>query len=88
MTDVNDNDPTFNLTIPSNFSVREEEANLFVGEVKVSVMSPISCHIKRMYCINCCLYSHFKKDPSLSLVVGLAPQKRYSIFNIGFYCNS
>ncbi|KAK7901865.1 hypothetical protein WMY93_018634 [Mugilogobius chulae] len=33
VTDVNDNDPLFNVTTPANFSVREEEANLFVGQV-------------------------------------------------------
>uniref|UniRef100_A0AAV2JJ64 Cadherin domain-containing protein n=1 Tax=Knipowitschia caucasica TaxID=637954 RepID=A0AAV2JJ64_KNICA len=33
VTDVNDNDPLFNVTTPSNFTVREEEANLFVGQV-------------------------------------------------------
>lgn len=38
VTDVNDNDPEFDLTIPTNFTVQEEEANLFVGQVRVSVM--------------------------------------------------
>lgn len=38
VTDVNDNDPEFDVTMPTTFSVQEEEANLFVGEVKVSVM--------------------------------------------------
>lgn len=38
ITDVNDNDPEFDVTMPTTFSVQEEEANLFVGEVKVSVM--------------------------------------------------
>ncbi|KAJ0004729.1 hypothetical protein NQD34_010943 [Periophthalmus magnuspinnatus] len=33
VTDVNDNDPQFNVTTPANFTVREEEANLFVGQV-------------------------------------------------------
>ncbi|XP_055358409.1 protocadherin-15 isoform X2 [Betta splendens] len=33
VTDVNDNDPMFNLTMPTNFTVREEQANLFVGQV-------------------------------------------------------
>uniref|UniRef100_A0A8C6UKQ6 Protocadherin-15 n=1 Tax=Neogobius melanostomus TaxID=47308 RepID=A0A8C6UKQ6_9GOBI len=33
VTDVNDNDPQFVPGTPSNFSVREEEANLFVGQV-------------------------------------------------------
>ncbi|XP_037637635.1 protocadherin-15-like isoform X7 [Sebastes umbrosus] len=33
VTDVNDNDPEFDLAILTNFTVREEEANLFVGEV-------------------------------------------------------
>lgn len=38
VTDVNDNDPVFNLTMSANFTVREEQANLFVGRVMVSVM--------------------------------------------------
>ncbi|XP_070697241.1 protocadherin-15-like [Pempheris klunzingeri] len=33
VTDVNDNDPEFDLTMPTNFTVREEEANWFVGQV-------------------------------------------------------
>ncbi|XP_037829568.1 protocadherin-15 isoform X3 [Kryptolebias marmoratus] len=33
VTDVNDNDPAFNRTISTNFTVQEEEANLFVGQV-------------------------------------------------------
>ncbi|CAG6016987.1 unnamed protein product [Menidia menidia] len=33
VTDVNDNDPAFNLSLTTNFTVREEEANLFVGHV-------------------------------------------------------
>lgn len=33
VTDVNDNDPQFLPDTPSNFSVREEEANVFVGQV-------------------------------------------------------
>lgn len=36
VTDVNDNDPEFDLTMPINFTVREEEASLFVGRVRVS----------------------------------------------------
>lgn len=36
VTDVNDNDPEFDLTIPVNFTVQEEEAALFVGQVRVS----------------------------------------------------
>uniref|UniRef100_A0A8D3BG94 Protocadherin-15 n=1 Tax=Scophthalmus maximus TaxID=52904 RepID=A0A8D3BG94_SCOMX len=33
VTDVNDNDPEFNLTAPANFTVREEQANFFIGQV-------------------------------------------------------
>ncbi|XP_070398657.1 protocadherin-15 isoform X3 [Nothobranchius furzeri] len=33
VTDVNDNDPVFNVTMTTNFTVREEQANLFVGQV-------------------------------------------------------
>lgn len=36
VTDVNDNDPTFDLTLPRNLTVQEERANLFVGQVRVS----------------------------------------------------
>lgn len=36
VTDVNDNDPKFDFAIPVNFTAREEEANLFVGRVRVS----------------------------------------------------
>lgn len=38
VTDVNDNDPEFDLAIPTNFTVQEEQANLFIGQVRVSVM--------------------------------------------------
>lgn len=38
VTDVNDNDPEFNLTAPANFTVREEQANFFIGQVGVSVI--------------------------------------------------
>lgn len=36
VTDVNDNDPTFDLLLPQNLTVVEEQANAFVGQVKVS----------------------------------------------------
>ncbi|XP_057705000.1 protocadherin-15 isoform X5 [Corythoichthys intestinalis] len=36
VTDVNDNDPEFDPATPINFTVREEEANLFVGQVKAT----------------------------------------------------
>uniref|UniRef100_A0A665X9G9 Protocadherin-15 n=1 Tax=Echeneis naucrates TaxID=173247 RepID=A0A665X9G9_ECHNA len=36
VTDVNDNDPVFNLTAPVNFTVQEEQANLFVGHVRAT----------------------------------------------------
>lgn len=39
VTDVNDNDPEFDFAVPVNFTVREEEADLFVGLVRVSVTS-------------------------------------------------
>lgn len=39
ITDVNDNDPVFDLTIPTNFTVQEEKANVFVGQVRVSLIS-------------------------------------------------
>lgn len=39
ITDVNDNDPKFDFALPVNFTVREEEADLFVGRVRVSVTS-------------------------------------------------
>ncbi|KAJ8388237.1 hypothetical protein AAFF_G00136080 [Aldrovandia affinis] len=34
VTDVNDNDPVFDPSLPTNFTVLEEEANVFVGQVK------------------------------------------------------
>ncbi|KAG7462930.1 hypothetical protein MATL_G00189940 [Megalops atlanticus] len=36
VTDVNDNDPTFDPLLPKNFTVQEEEANVFVGQVKAT----------------------------------------------------
>ncbi|XP_008277761.1 protocadherin-15 [Stegastes partitus] len=36
VTDVNDNDPDFDLTMSTNFTVQEEEANLFVGQVRAT----------------------------------------------------
>lgn len=36
VTDVNDNDPTFDLTLPRNLTVQEERANVSVGQVRVS----------------------------------------------------
>ncbi|XP_037127213.1 protocadherin-15a isoform X2 [Syngnathus acus] len=36
VTDVNDNDPEFDPAAPTNFTVQEEEANLFVGQVKAT----------------------------------------------------
>lgn len=37
VTDVNDNDPEFDPAVSVNFTVREEAANLFVGQVRVSL---------------------------------------------------
>lgn len=36
VTDVNDNAPVFDPYLPRNLSVVEEEANAFVGQVRVS----------------------------------------------------
>ncbi|KAG7492674.1 hypothetical protein MATL_G00017510 [Megalops atlanticus] len=36
VTDVNDNDPVFDPLLPKNFTVQEEEANSFVGQVKAT----------------------------------------------------
>ncbi|MED6274523.1 Protocadherin-15, partial [Characodon lateralis] len=36
VTDVNDNNPTFDLTLGTNFTVQEEKANLFVGQVNAT----------------------------------------------------
>ncbi|XP_069755500.1 protocadherin-15b [Narcine bancroftii] len=36
VTDVNDNDPKFDTTFPKNFTVLEEEANIYVGQVKAT----------------------------------------------------
>lgn len=39
VTDVNDNAPVFDPYLPRNLSVLEEEANAFVGQVRVSGMT-------------------------------------------------
>uniref|UniRef100_UPI003AACBB18 protocadherin-15-like isoform X2 n=1 Tax=Centroberyx gerrardi TaxID=166262 RepID=UPI003AACBB18 len=36
VTDVNDNDPLFDPTIPTNVTVQEEEADVFVGKVRAT----------------------------------------------------
>ncbi|XP_046690007.1 protocadherin-15a isoform X2 [Silurus meridionalis] len=36
VTDVNDNDPTFDLSLPRNLTVQEERANLTVGQVRAT----------------------------------------------------
>ncbi|XP_037394710.1 protocadherin-15a isoform X2 [Pygocentrus nattereri] len=36
VTDVNDNDPTFDLTLPRNLTVQEERANISVGQVRAT----------------------------------------------------
>ncbi|XP_051504158.1 protocadherin-15a [Myxocyprinus asiaticus] len=36
VTDVNDNDPTFDLTLLRNLTVQEEEANVLVGQVRAT----------------------------------------------------
>ncbi|XP_075997829.1 protocadherin-15-like [Genypterus blacodes] len=36
VTDVNDNDPTFDPALTTNFTVQEEEANVFVGQVRAT----------------------------------------------------
>ncbi|XP_056617163.1 protocadherin-15a [Triplophysa dalaica] len=36
VTDVNDNDPTFDPTLPQNLTVQEEQANVFVGQVRAT----------------------------------------------------
>lgn len=53
VTDVNDNDPEFDLTVPINFTAREEEADLFVGLVRVSVTSADTTAVafRRQRCI-------------------------------------
>jgi len=39
VTDVNDNDPEFDPLLPLNLTVQEEEANAFVGQVKVRLQT-------------------------------------------------
>lgn len=39
VTDVNDNDPEFDPLLPLNLTVQEEEANAFVGQVKVRLQA-------------------------------------------------
>jgi len=41
VTDVNDNDPEFDPLLPRTLTVQEEEANAFVGQVKVR-LQPLS----------------------------------------------
>ncbi|XP_032409626.1 protocadherin-15-like isoform X6 [Xiphophorus hellerii] len=36
VTDVNDNDPKFNITLGTNFTVQEEQGDLFVGQVRAT----------------------------------------------------
>ncbi|XP_028823418.1 protocadherin-15-like isoform X3 [Denticeps clupeoides] len=36
VTDVNDNDPVFDLTLQRNFTVQEEQTNVFVGQVRAT----------------------------------------------------
>lgn len=45
VTDVNDNGPVFDPFLPKNLTVQEEEANAFVGQVRVS---SASC-LERLY---------------------------------------
>lgn len=56
VTDVNDNDPFFDLTLPRNLTVQEEKANLFVGQVRVS-NSKTSMHVLLIFV----LYEDFSK---------------------------
>ncbi|XP_016311963.1 protocadherin-15a [Sinocyclocheilus anshuiensis] len=49
ITDVNDNDPSFDLTLLRNLTVREEEANVFVGQVRAEdadLVSNVTYRIK------------------------------------------
>lgn len=64
VTDVNDNDPEFDPAVPVNFTAREEEADLFVGRVRVSVtpeLLPSVCWSPNCCCLQmaaprpCCL---------------------------------
>lgn len=52
VTDVNDNDPVFDPLVPQNVTVTEEEANSFVGQVKVSLdLCMPHCLLCGIYCI-------------------------------------
>lgn len=68
VTDVNDNDPEFDLTIPINFTVREEEANLFVGQVRVSNINQSLSHF-----VSPPLYKGISSDDSVTGVPQLLP---------------
>lgn len=39
VTDVNDNDPVFNSSLPVNLTVIEEQQHAYVGQVKVGMRS-------------------------------------------------
>lgn len=39
VTDVNDNDPVFNSSLPINLTVTEEQNNAFVGQIMVKRFS-------------------------------------------------
>lgn len=68
VTDVNDNDPEFDLTIPINFTVREEEASLFVGQVLVSNINQSLSHF-----VSPVLYKGVSGDDSVTGVPQLLP---------------
>lgn len=44
VTDVNDNDPVFNSSLPVNLSVTEEQNNAFVGQIMVRRSSTAFVH--------------------------------------------
>lgn len=48
MTDVNDNDPMFDLSLPRNLTVLEERANALVGQVKVSAKPDVASSFSKV----------------------------------------
>lgn len=63
VTDVNDNDPLFDASLPVNLTVIEEQDHAYVGQVKVRKMQPhlnscnnIYTHEHKRQCTHFCLF--------------------------------
>lgn len=47
VTDVNDNDPQFDPSLPVNLTVTEEQGHAYVGQVKVGQMSELFLSVEQ-----------------------------------------